>query len=163
MRSKLRVIWGGQSISAFLICFHWARGSVLLEQDLSLLILFKTESFNLLSPRFIFIYFFWVCLATVTAVLVVKRALLLNRTAIHPPINFFLLWKILVLFKNRVRLHELYDDNGWKERCEISSPTSCSTWGWLLVGTRLLRSLSTQVLKTSKDGDLTAFQYNLFQ
>jgi len=51
---------------------------------------------------------------------------------------------------------ESQDNSGWKGPQEVASPTSCSKQGQLWSQTRLLRALSRQVLKSSRDGDGTA-------
>lgn len=60
----------------------WSRTSIFI-------LLFKTESFLLLShlSLYSFFFFFWLHLAVIIAVLVVKRALLLNVTAVYSHIG----------------------------------------------------------------------------
>lgn len=55
---------------------------------------------------------------------------------------------------------KLEDSTSWKECNKISSPTSWSKQHQLLAETK---SLSSQVLKTSKNEDCTTFLYSLFQ
>lgn len=76
------------------------------------------------------------------------------------------LWMRLVERKMRMKPRinlEGQNNSGWKEPQEVAGPVFCSKQGQREGQTRLLKALSSWVLKTFKDEKCTVSLSNLFQ